>query len=235
METVFITGANRGIGLGLTRDYLARGDRVFATARKPENATDLQDLKSTYGEDLIILPLDVTDEVSIADCVVATAHFTDALNILINNAGVDPVGDSYATFGKLQSESMQAVLLTNSIAPMLVAQSLYPLLKNGENPRIANFSSSMGSISMKQSGGSLTYCASKACLNMFTRGLAFKVKPDGITVVALDPGWVRTDMGGSSARLSVEESAEGCVNVIDDLTINDTGRYLVWDGSEHAW
>lgn len=235
MENVFITGANRGIGLGLTQHYLVHGRRVFATARTPENADALHALKTTYGDNLHILPLIVTDETSIADCVVATSRLTDSLDILINNAGINPETPAHETFGKLQSEAMQAVLLTNSIAPMLVAQGLYPLLKNGTNPRIANTSSSMGSISMRRSGGSLSYCASKACLNMLTRGLAFKVKPDGVTAVALDPGWVRTDMGGSGASLSVEQSAEGCFTVIDGLTLNDAGRYLVWDGSEHNW
>lgn len=235
MERVLITGANRGIGLALARQYLARGDRVFAAVRRPDAAADLHTLAAQYGDRLFITALDVRDVDSIAACADAVRARTDALDILLNNAGINPEYDPYETFGRLEAAAMLEVLHTNSVAPMLVAQAVYDLLKRGDRPRIANFSSDMGSLTWKTSGGSLSYCASKAALNMFTRGLAPTAIRDGVIAIALDPGWVQTDMGGPGAEITPDASAMGIINVLDNLTRADAGRYLNYAGDENPW
>lgn len=235
MERVLITGANRGIGLALARHYLARGDRVFAAVRRPDAAADLRALETQYGDRLLVVGLDVRDADSLAACVEAVRAQTAAFDILLNNAGINPEYDPYETFGRLEAAAMLEVLHTNSVAPLLVAQAFYDLLKRGTRPRIANFSSDMGSLTWKTSGGSLSYCASKAALNMLTRGLAPTAIRDGVIAIALDPGWVQTDMGGPGAEITPDESAMGIINVLDNLTRSDAGRYLNYAGDENPW
>jgi NAD(P)-dependent dehydrogenase (short-subunit alcohol dehydrogenase family) len=235
MQRVLITGTSRGIGLALARAYAERGDQVFATARHPERSDALQALIRAHAGQVIPIQLDVTDAASISTAAEQVRQHTAALDILINNAGINPEEPRYERFGQLQADAMLSVLATNSVAPMLVLQAFHGLLVNGDNPRVANISSSMGSIELRRSGGSLSYCASKAALNMLTHGLAFQLRGDGVTAIALDPGWVQTDMGGRSASLRPEESANGCMRVIDGLTTRDAGRYLVWNGGEHPW
>lgn len=233
MESVLITGANRGIGLGVVRTLLDDSDaRVFATVRNPDNADDLNELRTRHADRLTILPLDVTDEQSIKASVDLVHYHTDALDVLINNAGIDPDGQGVEV---LTTDLFLHVLHVNSVAPFMIAQAYIDLLKAGTNPRIINISSEMGSLTDRTYGGSHAYCASKAALNMITRGLAVDLWKHGIITISLDPGWVRTDMGGTSATLSIAESAYGVIGVIRGLTEADNGRYLAYDGSEHRW
>ena len=109
------------------------------------------------------------------------------------------------------------------------------MLKKSRNPRVMNVSSWLGSISGKQNGGNYSYCASKAALNMLTRTFAYDVIRDGITAIMVNPGWVQTDMGGSRAKLTAEESVRGLLKVADGLTAGDTGKFYNWDGTEHAF
>lgn len=229
---VLITGANRGIGLEFARRCVERGDTVYATVRDPQTAFKLQLLgQGVFIERLKILTVNVNVESSVRQA----AEQVDALEILINNAAINPETPPYETFGSLQADALADVLRTNSIAPLLMAQAFYPALKKGQNPRIINLSSEMASLTDKDYGGSYAYSMSKAALNMATRALAADLKRDGITVISLDPGWVRTDMGGPTAPLSVEESVRGCLRVIDNLKPKDSGRFLNHAGRDHRW
>lgn len=232
MAKILITGSNRGIGLELTRQYLKLGDYVFASCRNPDSADELLELQKSYPEHLLIIQLDVSDSTSIASAAKEIRSHTDRLDILINNAGIAHSGE---LVGNLDSDTMLNVLHTNSVGPMIVAQQLLDLLKKGNNPKIVNVTSQLGSITRKTSGGRYSYDGSKAALNMFTRTLAFEIINDGIIAIVIHPGWVRTDMGGSSAHLGVEESASGIMDVTDNLTKQDAGRFLQWDGKELPW
>jgi NAD(P)-dependent dehydrogenase (short-subunit alcohol dehydrogenase family) len=117
---------------------------------------------------------------------------------------------------------------------MMISQAALPFLKNSDNARLVQISTSMASLENRTYGGDYAYCSSKAALNMAMRGMAVDLRRDKITVIALDPGWVRTDMS-PSANLEPTESAQGIVSVIEDLRSSDSGRYLVYDGSEHPW
>jgi NAD(P)-dependent dehydrogenase (short-subunit alcohol dehydrogenase family) len=241
LKRVLITGANRGIGLELTRQLLARGDRVFATCRQPDAAADLRTLKSAHPELLSVIALDVADTVSIDASFEAIHAQTSALDWLFNNAGVGPsskgMGDPghYNTLGQLDADSILNLWRTNAIGPLMVAQRYLDLLKAGDDPRILNISSGMGSLTNRASGGSYAYTSSKAALNMLTRSLAFDVLRHGIVAVTVNPGWVQTDMGGRHAPLPVRDSAYGLIDLADDLTREDAGRFLTWDGNEVAW
>lgn len=232
MRRVFVTGANRGIGLELARQCLQRGDRVFASCRSPAQADALRQLGLDFPDRLTILPLDVGDPDQIRSAAAAVASEIEGLDLLFNNAAVNLRGEHLAS---LDMGSLVDVLRVNSVAPVIIAQSLFELLKRGRDPRVINITSQLGSIARKRSGGRYSYDASKAALNMLTRTLAFELLPHGILAAVIHPGWVRTDMGGGSAPLSVQESVRGILEVTQDLTRDRVGSFLQWDGAELPW
>lgn len=242
---ILITGASRGLGLEATRQYLQQGNRVFATCRQPETATDLQEMRAAFPAQLFIVALGVTDAASRSAAFSAVSAHTDAIEVLINNAGVNSrsaeEGDfeSHFTFGKLEAESILSVINTNAVSYLMMAQQFFPLLKQAAErhgiAKILNTSSWLGSISRKQDGGNYSYSASKATLNMLNRALAFDVKPHNIVSIVANPGWVRTDMGGLRAPLAPEESVAGLLRLIGRVTLDDAGEFFQWDGSKHDW
>ena len=234
MRRVMVTGGNRGLGLEFVRQCLARGDLVFAGCRDPQNALALQELSAAKHEQLSVLALDVTDVASIDACVKVMRSQVDGLDLLINNAGAYPRGETPAT---LKATTMLQAFHLNAVAPMIVAQRCLDLLRSGDQPKIANISSKMGSLWWKEreGGGDYSYCSSKAALNMLTRTLAFDLRSETIIVVALNPGWVQTDMGGSSADLTPAESVRGMLRVVERLTEADTSKFFTWEGQEHPW
>lgn len=231
MQRVLITGSNRGIGFAMVEDYLSSGDvHIFATCRQPEKASALNNLVEQYSDNLTIVPLEVTSQESIDAALNLVQAKTDSLDILINNAGVDNGNQSLE---HITPEMMMETYAINTVAPLMISKAFLPLLK--KDAKLIHISTSMASLGNRTSGGNYAYCSSKAALNMMMRGLASDLRSRGIITIALDPGWTRTDMGGQSASLSAQESAEGVISVIDNLTIQDNGRYLAYDGSEHRW
>lgn len=227
-----ITGANRGIGLEFTRHILRRGERVFATCRKPTTATSLHDLSSDYRSLVSIVQLDVSDPASIDASFETVNELTDALDLLVNNAGIQLSDDH---LGTLKMDEMLHTFAVNSIGPMLVCQRYLDLLQAGESPRIVNISSWRGSLAWYEDRRFYTYSASKAALNMMTKRLAVETQAMGIIAVMIHPGWVMTDMGGPRAQITQDESVSGMLRVIDNLSIEDNGRFLGWDGKEVPW
>jgi len=226
-QTVLITGASRGIGLALTQEYLQRGAAVLATCRRPASAGALRDLAAGHSDRCRVIELDVD---SAASASAAADQADTTLDLLINNAAIGgPEGEgSVAT---LDVDAALATLRTNTLGPLRVAQAMRPLLAAGTNPRLVNISSGLGQMTGKTSVGSYIYGASKAALNFVTLALAAEWRPAGVTVVAMSPGWVRTDMGGADAPLSPASAAAGIATVIDRLTLDDTGQWFSHDGS----
>lgn len=233
MRHVLITGTNRGIGLELTRQYAQKAEtHVIATARDPQ-AKDLQALVAQYPQQISVLPLDVTQADSIAQAVTQIQGITSKLDILILNAGVNP--DDEQDIATIRADTMRQVFEVNTLAPMMLTQAFLPLLRKAQGARIIYISSDMASIADRTYGGSNAYCISKAGLNMLARGAAAEFKKEGMIAVALDPGWVKTDMGGPHASLTPDESVKGIIRVVDGLTMPDSGQFWRWDGGHNEW
>ena len=231
MPTVLITGANRGIGLELTRQHVAAGWEVIACCRKPAEADALSSLPGK----ITVEALDVTDYTAVDR--LAQKYKSRPLDRLINNAGI--YGRRNPALAIEDFDEYLKVLQVNSVAPMKVALAFLPSLelaqdkKNG-GAKIATISSRMGSIGSNGSGA-YVYRASKAAINAAMHSLALDLRPSGIACILLHPGWVKTDMGGQGADITPQVSAAGITSVIERTTINDTGRFYNYDGSEIPW
>ena len=228
-KTALVTGAGRGLGLEFARQLIERGFTVLGTVRKPSTA--LTELGATE------LVLDVADSEAIAAFGDAVRAHTDRIDLLVNNAGINsrgvPSEQANVRFGALEPEGILRMVRINAIGPILVAQALVDLL--GEGSKVVSISSWLGSIAEKSRGGNYGYCASKTTLNMMGRALAFDLRERGVASVVVNPGWVSTDMGGPNAKLTPAESVSGLLDVADRITLEDAGKFLQWDGSEHAW
>ncbi len=240
MERIFITGANRGIGLDLVRRYTQRSDTlIFATCRSPQSAHELRALADSHPDHVYILRLDVIDPAAIDNAAASVRAHMDGLDLLINNAGTyaGSVGASdprVSRFGMLEAAPMLDMLHINTLAPVMIAQAFADLLRGGTNPRLVNMSSDAGSLAMR-SGGAYTYPASKTALNMLTRCLAGTFRAGGVTVIAIHPGWIQTDMGGAHAAYTLDDTMPALMQVLDRLTLNDSGQFFNWDGSQVPW
>jgi len=219
MPTILITGANRGLGLEFARQYAADGWSVVATAR--ESSPELDELGSRVER------LDMRDLDAVAGF---GARIDGPLDLLIANAGaMQPPEASSGENGRRWAE----LLTVNSIAPYLLAKALLPAVAQTQGKLIA-ISSRMGSIA-DSSGGYVPYRSSKAALNMAWNALAMEARPKGVAAAVLNPGWVRTDMGGPNASIDPPESIRDMRRVIDGLDLARTGSFLDRDGSEIPW
>lgn len=227
-----ITGANRGLGLALVKEALATGYQVVATARDPSSATELVALREQNPNRLSLQSLDVSSD----DSVAKFAGQVSEIDVLINNAAIFPEGGE-ETVDHWQMKHLTEAFETNVVGVARVTQALLAVLKKSPSPRVINISSTAGSISGKRSHSFYAYSTSKAALNMLTRTMAFDLSRSGITVVAVHPGWVQTEMGGTDATLTPKDSASPLVKMIGDLTLEKTGSFLERDGSpcHYAW
>ncbi|MHA3915299.1 SDR family oxidoreductase [Halovulum sp. GXIMD14793] len=215
MTTILITGANRGIGAELMKVAGQHGLTTIGTARQPEG---------------VLWPVNVTDEASLKAA--ADRMGNEALDILVCNAGI------YADKGKSLEETTAQdwadSLAVNTTGVFLTIRAFLPHLRRAKRPRIAVMASIMAS-SARAPGGSLAYRASKAAAVNLACNLATDLRSDGIAVAALHPGWVRTEMGGGEADIDVEESAAGLFQQITSLSLENTGGFRSYDGSEIAF
>ena len=217
MPTAAIIGASRGIGLGLVGQYADDGWRVHATTRTPDRTGALGKL---HG-DVHIHELEVADRVQ--QRALAAALAGETIDVLIHNAGVYGTGMSTTELHRINAE-----------APIEVAEALMDAVLRSDQKKIALITSQMGA--RHGSGRSLgKYGESKAALNDRFRAVERDWRKAGCLAVVIHPGWVRTDMGGSSASISVEESARGIRRVMADLDESHHGRFWTWDGREHSW
>ena len=223
-QTAVVTGANRGLGLELCRQLKQAGAEVIGTARDPQSAIDLRALE------IRVEPLDVADPESVGAFAASLGEIS--VDILINNAGVGGAGEGIA---ELDFDDVEQKIRINSLGPMRVAQALLPHLRRGQGRKIAHITSRMGSISDNGEGGYYGYRASKTALNMLNRSLAVELAGQGFVCVVLHPGWVRTQMGGSSAPQTPEESARAILKIVGRLRRQDTGRFFDHTGAEIPW
>ncbi|MDF0498645.1 SDR family oxidoreductase [Bradyrhizobium yuanmingense] len=236
MTTVLITGANRGVGLALAREYTSSGADVIACCRDPAKADALKELERASGGRVRILPLDVTDETSIAS--LKTTLGDQAIDILINNAGV--LGPKNQSPDGIDAEGWMSALRVNALAPVLLSLALADNLKRSREKKLVAISSDYGSVSIvwpptTSARNRYAYRASKAALNSGMRALSSDWAADGVIVGLFNPGWVQTDMGGPTARITAEQSASGLVRRIAELTAETSGCFNDYDGKPIAW
>jgi len=223
---IFVTGANRGIGLEFVRQLTTRGETVLASCRHPEKANDLKSLLSEGW----IIPIDVTIQDSIVQGAKVVRKKFNRIDLLINNAGV--MGER-GNPDIPDWDILMSTFLTNAAGPVFVTKYLKTLLKKGS--KVVNISTLMGSIEDNSSGGYYAYRMSKAALNMASKNLNHELGVMGVTVLTFHPGWVRTDMGGSGANLSVETSVSEMLNVIESSGPEKSGTFLRFDGERLPW
>lgn len=229
---VLVTGANRGLGLEFTRQALARGDRVIAACRHPGRATELTTLAGQHPGHVHVLPLDVSRPTAITELGRETAMLFPGLDLLVNNAGVLVPGER---FGSVSADDLESSFRSNAVGPVLLTQMLAPLLAKGTRPKVANVSSVMGAIAHVREFRSPSYAMSKAALNMATALLARALAPSHVSVIALHPGWARTDMGGAQAEVDPRDAVAGMLRVIDTLAPADSGSFRDWQGKTLPW
>lgn len=231
MPTILITGANRGLGLEFTRQYLADGYVVIAACRSPRAAPKLQQLEAASSGALTLIEVDVADTTSVKRA--AAELRAAAIDVLINSAGV--FGVEGQTVGSLDYDDWRAVLEVNLLGPARMCEAFLDHLARSNQRLIVTITSGLGSLSDNSSGGYIAYRTSKAAVNMLTRSAAIDLRPRGISCVVVNPGWVRTDMGGPNAKLSPEESVGAMRRLIAKLGPKDSGRFYSYDGREYPW
>jgi NAD(P)-dependent dehydrogenase (short-subunit alcohol dehydrogenase family) len=231
MPSASITGANRGLGLEFTRQYLADGWQVYAACRDPNSASELRRLTDASGHKGRILPLDVTDPASVKAA--AAELGGQAIDLLLNNAGV--MGARGQTIGNIDYKAWATVLDVNTMGPMRMSEAFVDHLARSERKLIVTLTSGMGSLADNTSGGSIAYRSSKAAVNMVMRSLAIDLAPRGITCVVVNPGWVRTDMGGPHATLTTAESVTTLRRLFETLGPSQSGKFFNYNGREYAW
>lgn len=225
---VLITGANRGLGLEFAKQYAADGWGVLACCRNLDNAQQLRAVANMH-DNLQILALDVADFNQID--ALALQLTNQPIDLLINNAGVYP--DS--AFGDTHYDDWAQAFKVNAMASLKMAEAFVQHIAKSQLKKMATLSSKMGSIDDNTSGESYSYRSSKTAVNMVMKSLSIDLKPYGISVVTLHPGWVQTDMGGPNGLISAQTSVSGLRNVIENLNLENTGQFIAFDGKTVAW
>jgi NAD(P)-dependent dehydrogenase (short-subunit alcohol dehydrogenase family) len=228
-EHWFISGANKGIGHGLATLLAARGDDVTASVRSEEARAKLQEDVARHRARFAIHVFDQRDEAGIR---AAARELIAPLDVLVCNAGA--YGPQTQSTLDMDFPGALDLFDVNTLGPLRIVQAFLPAMLQADNPRVALMSSGLGS-SATEGSTNIAYRAAKAALNKIAQGLAHDLKRERVTVVALNPGWVRTDMGGKNADLSIEESALGLIATIDALTLADTGRFIDYRGRDFPW
>jgi NAD(P)-dependent dehydrogenase (short-subunit alcohol dehydrogenase family) len=230
MSTVFITGANRGIGLGWVRYYLHEGARVIAGCRDLAAAKELNELNRLFPDRLELVQLDVTNQAQIQ--LVANQLDGRVIDILINNAGIYPNAHENLAIEDVNPADVLNAFAVNVVGPFSLTRALKKMLSAAQRPVVVNMASQMGSIDATRNARGYAYRISKSALNMFTR--CFAHEAPNIITIALRPGWVKTAMGGEQATLEIGDSVSAMANVITALTSDHNGKLLDYFGAEQA-
>ena len=228
LHQVLITGANRGLGLEFTKQYAADGWSVLACCRHPQSAMQLQALAQTHPN-IKIFSLDVADFSQID--ALALQLKDSAIDLLINNAGVYPS----SSFGDVDYDQWAQGFKINSMAPLKMAEAFVQQITRSQLKKIATITSKMGSIDDNTSGESYSYRSSKCAVNMVMKSLSIDVKPYGISTITLHPGWVQTDMGGVNGLINAQTSVTGLRKQIAALSLDNTGKFMAYDGKAINW
>ena len=235
MKNIIVTGANRGIGFEITKQYLELGYRVWASYRDESSAKDLFSMTQSF-HNLTPFEMDVTNQESVERAFNNFLQSKLKFELLFNNAGIIDWSD----FDNVEPKSFADVYEVNVIgAFMVMRNSVKTLHQNSPmKSRIINLSSRLGSIELRgntQLGGALAYQCSKAALNMLTRQTSLELKAKGISVISMSPGWVKTEMGGKKAKYETDQSVTMILSVLQSLADEETGIFIGEDGERIPW
>ncbi|KAI4490203.1 hypothetical protein M0802_010837 [Mischocyttarus mexicanus] len=248
MKSILITGCNRGLGLGLVKHLVKLNkppENIFATCRDVNKATELKEL-AERSRNIHIIEIDLVKTSDYKKIVntVRDKVGSGGLNVLFNNAGIS---QKFGRIGMVKEKYLTDNFIVNTVAPIMLTKALLPLLKiaskNNEIEKdmsinraaVINMTSILGSIAENNQGGFYSYRCSKAALNAATKSMSIDLKDDGILVVCLHPGWVRTDMGGNNAPMEIDTSISSILNLMKMLSGKHTGSFLQYDGTTLPW
>lgn len=233
-ETIFITGAEKGLGFALTGRFLKAGFRVFAG--QYQLLANLPKLAEQYPKHLITIPLDVRDSASICAAAAQVAEHTTSLDILLNNAGIhmEKAGRTLETLD-FANQHLEQTMAVNAFGPLRVTQQFHPLLTKGQRKLVMHISSEAGSITNCGREREFAYCMSKAALNMCSKLMQNYLGKQGFKVLAIQPGWMRTDMGGPEAAIAPEQSADGIFALAMKDWAPDDPIYVDYEGGTLPW
>ncbi len=232
--TILITGADKGLGLALVERFLRAGQTVVAGVHTTANA--LEELFARPACRAILVPLDVGDMDSVRRAAQETARSLTGLDVLINNAAIYPHRPVLSLEETdLADGHLQRTMDVNAFGPLRVTQQFLPLLEQGWKKLIVNISSEAGSISNCWRTSEFAYAMSKAALNMQSKILQNYLGPRGYKILAVHPGWMRTDMGGPNADIAPEEAAEGIFTLVNHSWNADDVIYLDYRGQPMTW
>ena len=236
MPTVFVTGANRGLGYEHVKQYAKKGWKVIACARNPEQAKELKELQKKHGENFIIEQLEVVDHNRIEE--LAEKYNNTAIDILINNAGTTgpmgvPGAMGYQKIDSMDYQIWRDILEVNLLSPFKIATAFHDHVARSEKKILIMMSSDLGSVEQNNFGGFYSYRASKSALNIISKGMSVDWKD--LTVIALAPGWCKTYLGGDEAEIEPAESVEQQQEMFESITAIDSGKFLDRFGKEVAW
>ena len=236
MPTVLVTGANRGLGYEHVKQYAQKGWKVIACARNPKKATELENLKDKYDDNFIIEQLEVIDHPRIEE--LAEKYSNTPIDILINNAGTTgplgvPGAMDYQKIDSMDYEIWRDILEVNLISPFKVATAFHDHIAQSEKKLLIMMSSDLGSVEQNTFGGFYSYRASKAALNIISKGMS--VDWQDLTVIALAPGWCKTYLGGEEAEIHPDESVKNQQAMFEKIISNNSGMFLDRFGKEVPW
>jgi NAD(P)-dependent dehydrogenase (short-subunit alcohol dehydrogenase family) len=232
MQNILITGAGQGLGLALTKRFIEAG--YFVIAGFFSSSENLSNLHHNSKERLMIVPMDVTKETEVAKAAAETANRIGSLDILINNAGIH-LEKAYLPLEEVDFESILTTFQVNTLGPLRVAKHFSKLLDEGSQKLLVNISSEAGSISDCWRDREYDYCMSKAALNMQSKIMQNYLKPRGIKILDLHPGWMRTEMGGAEADITPEEAAAGIFKLTQKQWSLEEGMYFDYTGKPMNW
>ena len=236
MPTVLVTGANRGLGFEHVKQYAEKGWNVIACARNPEKADDLQALKNKYEENFTIELLEDIDHPRIED--LAKKYKGTPIDILLNNAGTTgpmgvPGAMEYQKIDSMDYQIWRDILEVNLLSPFKIATAFKEHVSKSEKKILVMMSSDLGSVEQNNFGGFYSYRASKSALNIISKGMSVDWKD--ITVIALAPGWCRTNLGGAEADIDPAESVAEQQIMFESIKLDDSGKFLDRFGNQVPW